>query len=213
MKIAFSDWNLKMDKGVHKLLGFVVVNLKSQKDSELMLKVAGFDVEAFELIYDRYSPLIYSFIKKIVNEQELAENILVDTFKILWNRIDDFDFRNNNVYTWLVTLARNKSVDTLKRKKVNCDLPPYTDEYEKQYIIPNLSQEINALDLNEVLKMKNDVEEGFDKLTEAQRFVLKLVYFEGMNETEIAEQLHIPAPTVRSKLQVAMGNLYDHLKK
>ena len=193
--------------------GSVVVKLNSPKDSELMLRIAGNDTEAFEQIYDRYSPLIYSFIKKIVNEQELAENILVDVFKILWNRIDDFDFRINNVYTWLVTLARNKSMDVLKRKKVNCDLPPYTEEYEKQNIIPNLSPEIKSLDLEEVIRMKNAVEEGFDKLTEAQRFVLNLVYFEGMKETEIAEQLHIPAPTVRSKLQVAMGNLYDNLKK
>lgn len=201
-----------MDSGAHNLKGFVVVNLKSQKDGELMLKIAGSDAEAFELIYDRYSPLLYSFIKKIVNEQELAENILVDVFKILWSRIDDFDFKANNVYTWMVTLARNKSMDTLKRKKVNCDLPPYTDEYERLNIIPNLSKEIKALDVDEVYKMKNVIEEGFDKLTEAQKFVLNLIYFEGMNETEIAEQLHIPAPTVRTKLQVAMGNIFDHLK-
>ena len=79
-------------------------------------------------------------------------------------------------------------------------------------IIPNLSKEIKALDVDEVYKMKNVIEEGFDKLTEAQKFVLNLIYFEGMNETEIAEQLHIPAPTVRTKLQVAMGNIFDHLK-
>ncbi len=202
-----------MNIGAYKSGGFWLVTLQSQKDSELMSKIADNDVSAFELIYDRYSPLIYSFIKKIVREQELAENILVDVFKILWNRIDDFDFRTNNVYTWLVTLARNKTMDTLKRKKVNCDLPSYTDEYEKINIIPNLSQEIQPLDIDEVFKMKNTIEEGFDKLTEAQRFVLNLIYFEGMNETEIAEQLHIPAPTVRTKLQVAMGSLFDHLKQ
>ncbi len=190
-----------------------MVELNSQKDSELLLQVASYDVQALELLYDRYSPTLYSFIKKLVSEQELAENILVDVFKIVWNRIDDFDFRTNNVYTWLITLSRNKSMDVLKRKKVNCDLPPYNDEYERLNILPNLSQEINALDLEEVLKLKNQVQEGFDKLTQAQRFVLNLVYFEGMSETEIADQLHIPAPTVRSKLQVAMGNLHEKLMK
>lgn len=190
-----------------------MVKLNSQKDSELLLKIAGYDMQALESLYDRYSPLLYSFIKKMVNEQELAENILTDVFKILWNRIDDFDFRTNNVFTWLVTLAKNKSMDALKRKKINCDLPPYTDEYERLNILPNLSQEIKALDLQEVMSLKNNIEAGFDSLTDAQRFVLNLVYFEGMNETEIAEQLHIPAPTVRSKLQVAMGSLFENLMK
>jgi DNA-directed RNA polymerase specialized sigma24 family protein len=92
-------------------------------------------------------------------------------------------------------------------------LPPYTDEYERLNILPNLSQEIKALDLQEVMSLKNNIEAGFDSLTDAQRFVLNLVYFEGMNETEIAEQLHIPAPTVRSKLQVAMGSLFENLMK
>jgi RNA polymerase sigma-70 factor, ECF subfamily len=190
-----------------------LVKINNSKDSELLLKVAGYDMEALESLYDRYSPALYSFIKKMVSEKELAESILVDVFKILWSRIDDFDFRTNNVFTWMFTLARNKSLDTLKRKKVNCDLPPYNDEYEKLHIVPDLSQEIEALEMFEVMKLKNDIKEGFDKLTEAQRFVLNLVYFEGMSETEIAEQLHIPAPTVRSKLQVAMNNLYEKLIK
>jgi RNA polymerase sigma-70 factor, ECF subfamily len=190
-----------------------LVKVNNNKDSELLLKVAGYDIEALESLYDRYSPVIYSFIKKMVSEKELAENILADVFKILWNRIDDFDFRVNNVFTWMVTLARNKSIDVLKRNKVNCNLPPYDDEYERLNIVPDLSLEIEALELFEVMKLKNNIEEGFDKLTDAQRFVLNLVYFEGMSETEIAEQLHIPAPTVRSKLQVAMNSLYEKLIK
>ena len=84
-------------------------------DSELMLKVAGYDSKALEHLYDRYSPILYTLIKKIVDDKEVAEEVLSDVFVIIWKKIDQFDFKTNNVYTWLITIARNKAIDTLKR--------------------------------------------------------------------------------------------------
>ena len=81
----------------------------NQTDAEIMLKVAGYDSKALEQLYDRYSPILYTLIKKIVDDNENAEEILSDVFVIVWRQIDQFDFKTNNVYTWLVTLTRNKA--------------------------------------------------------------------------------------------------------
>ena len=86
-------------------------------DGELMMQVAEFDSSALEKLYDRYSTTLFTLINKIVSDKQLAEEILSDVFVIIWNRIDHFDFKANNVYTWLITLAKNKAVDSLKRKK------------------------------------------------------------------------------------------------
>jgi len=188
-----------------------MVKTNSKKDKELMLKIAGYDKSALEQLYDRYAPLLFSFINVIAHNKELAENILIDVFLILWKRIDDFDFRTNNIYTWLVTLSRNKTVDVLKRLKGNTDLPEYDDNYEKMYILPKLSHEIASLDFDIAFKLKEKIQEEFKKLTDAQRYVLNLIYFEGLSETEVASRLNIPAPTVRTKLQVAMGNLFEKI--
>ena len=171
-----------------------------------MLKVAGYDSKALELLYDRYAPILYSLIKKIVTDKESAEEILSDVFVIVWRQIDQFDFMTNNIYTWLVTLSRNKAIDFLNRR-LGKSLPEYTDDYEKEFILPKLSPEIHPIELEEVLNNTNRMEKALNSLTDAQRYVLELSYYGGMDQEEIAAKLKIPTVTVKSKLQVAIGNL------
>jgi RNA polymerase sigma-70 factor (ECF subfamily) len=184
----------------------------SLTDAEIMLKIAGYDSKSLEQLYDRYAPIMYTLIKKIVTDKETAEEILSDVFVMIWRHIDLFDFKTNNVYTWVIMLARNKAIDVLNRRggKVTEE---YTDEYEKEKIIPKLSPEIEPAELNEVLEQKEKVEGALGSLTDAQRYVMELSYFGGMNEAEIAGKLKIPAMTVKSKLQVAIGNLMKKLSE
>ncbi|HLG31890.1 MAG TPA: sigma-70 family RNA polymerase sigma factor [Ignavibacteriaceae bacterium] len=178
-----------------------------------MLKVSGSDAEAFEQLYDRYSSVLFSLIIKIVGDKNAAEKILEDVFLILWKRIDSFDFRTATVYTWLVTLARNKAVDELKRKLGNYELPAYDDNYEKNNILPRLSLEIRTLELNYILRIREKILEAVSSLTDAQKYVLMFMYFGGINEAEIAGELNIPAPTVRVKLQAAMTNFLEKVEQ
>ena len=175
-------------------------------DAEIMLKVAGYDSKALEQLYDRYSPILYTLINKIVNDNDTAEEILSDVFVIVWRQIDQFDFKTNNVYTWLVTLARNKAVDVLNRNAGKM-LADYDDDYEKEHILPKLSPEIQALELEDVMDRKNNLNKALSSLTDAQKYVLDLSYFGGMDLAEIAAKMNIPTVTVKSKLQVAFGNL------
>jgi RNA polymerase sigma-70 factor (ECF subfamily) len=181
-------------------------------DAEIMLKVAGYDSKALEQLYDRYSPILYTLIKKIVTDKETAEEILSDVFVIVWRQIDQFDFKTNNVYTWLILLARNKAIDVLNRKAGKI-MPDYNDEYEKEHILPRLSPEIQALELKDVMSIKEMLNKSLNSLTDAQKYVLELSYYEGMDLSEIASKMNIPAVTVKSKLQVAFGNLMQKVSE
>lgn len=181
-------------------------------DAEIMLKIAGYDSKSLEQLYDRYAPILYTLIKKIVTDKETAEGILSDVFVMIWRHIDLFDFKTNNVYTWMIMLARNKAIDELNRK-VGKVTEEYSIEYEKEKIIPKLSPEIEPVELDKVLEKKERVEGALGSLTDAQRYVMELSYFGGMNEAEIAGKLNIPAMTVKSKLQVAIGNLMKKLSE
>lgn len=186
--------------------------VKALTDAEIMLKIAGYDSKALEQLYDRYTPLLYTLIKKIIPEKETAEEILSEVFVIIWRQIDQFDFRSSNVYTWMVTLARNKAID-VKNRTIGKVTEEYTDDYEKEKILPKLSPEIESVELEEVLGMKEKIEGAMKSLTDAQRYVIELSYFEGLDESGIAEKLKIPSSTVKSKLQVAIGNLMKKISK
>lgn len=185
---------------------------KSLTDSEIMQKIAGYDSKALEQLYDRYTPLLYTLIKKIIPDKETAEEVLSDVFVIIWRRIDEIDFKNSNVFTWMITLARNKAIDVKNRNEGKI-AEAYTDDYEKEKILPKLSPEIESVELEEVLGMKEKIENAIKSLTEAQRYVMELSYYEGLDESGIAEKLKIPSSTVKSKLQVAIGNLMKKISK
>lgn len=186
--------------------------VKSLTDSEIMQKIAGYDSKALEQLYDRYTPLLYTLIKKIIPDKETAEEVLSEVFVIIWRRIDEIDFKNSSVFTWMITLARNKAIDIKNRNKGKIT-EAYSDDYEKVKILPKLSPEIESVELEEVLGMKEKIESAIKSLTDAQRYVMELSYYEGLDESGIAEKLKIPSSTVKSKLQVAIGNLMKKISK
>lgn len=187
-------------------------DVNSLTDSEIMLKIAEYDSKALEQIYDRYTPLLYTLIKRIIPDKETAEEVLSEIFVIIWRQIDQIDFKSINVYTWMVTLARNKAID-VKYRATGKVIEEYSEEYEKEKILPKLSPEIESVELETVLGMKGKIEGAMKSLTDAQRYVIELSYFEGLDEGGIAEKLKIPASTVKSKLQVAIGNLMKKISK
>jgi RNA polymerase sigma-70 factor (ECF subfamily) len=189
-----------------------VADSNSLTDAEIMLKVAGYDSKALEQLYDRYAPILYTLIKKIITDKDTAEEILSEVFVIVWRQIDQFDFKSNNVYTWLITLTRNKAIDALNRNSGKL-MPEYNDDYEREIIIPKLSPEIQALELSDVLSKKEKIEKALGSLTDAQKYVLELSYYGGMDQGEIAAKLNIPAVTVKSKLQFAFGNLMQKVSE
>ena len=176
-------------------------------DGELMMQVAEFDSSALEKLYDRYSTTLFTLINKIVSDKQLAEEILSDVFVIIWNRIDHFDFKANNVYTWLVTLAKNKAVDSLKRKKETASLTVYSSEYEIENILPKLSANIKPLNLDYAKSKRELLSSLLETLTDSQRQILNYSLYAGMDSEETAENLNLPESMVRSKINVALSAL------
>jgi len=186
---------------------------QSYTDMELLQRVANYDSKALEALYNRYSPIIFTLVKKIVSDPALAEEVLMDIFVIIWRKVNYFDFQSGSPYTWLITLARNKALDTVKRRANPAAFEEYSDSYEDFFIVPQLSQSIDVLDLQTAIGVRGKVEKALNQLTDAQQYVIYLGYYEGLNEAEIAEKLKIPVQTVKSKLKIAMANLRDNLIK
>jgi len=182
-------------------------------DIELMQRVVAYDSKALEALYNRYSPILYTLIKKIVTDQNAAEEVLSDVFVIIWRKANLFDFSTGNVYTWVITLTRNKAVDFFKRYQNSSEVKPYDEAYENKFILPKLSHTIDQLDIKTALHIKENVESALNRLTDAQQYVIYLGYYEGLTQKEIAERLNIPLPTVKSKIKIALSNLKENLVK
>ncbi len=183
-------------------------NYTDLTDIEIFEKIVKYDSKALEELYIRYSPILFSLIKKIVTDVKVAENILLDVFTIVWKKIDLFNFKAGNVYAWIIMLARNKAVEYTRNDN---KLAKENDGYEDFYIIPFLDERIDSLSLNSAMKAKPEISEALGNLTEAQKYVLLLSFYEGLTLDQIADKLNIPVSTVRSKIVIALKKLRENL--
>jgi len=185
-----------------------LTNYKDLTDIEIFRNIVKYDSKALEELYLRYSPILFSLIKKIVADNTVAEKILLDVFIVVWRKIDLFNFKSGNVYVWLIFLARNKAVNYVRNKGTETE---NDDKHEDFYVIPLLEDSIDSLSLQAALNAKPEISEALDNLTEAQKYVILLSFYEGLTLDEIADKLNIPVPTVRTQITVALDKLKENL--
>lgn len=181
-------------------------------DIELIQRINNRDSKSLEALYDRYAPVLYTLVNKIVGDSQKTEEVLADIFVIIWQKSCKFDTSSNNLYGWLINLTRNKALD-FKRREDLIISSEYNDEYEDNFILPSLSPSIPVNDLNSSINNREKIFSAFNGLTEAQQYVLSLAYFNGLTETEIASKLNIPVLTVKSKIRVALNSLNEIINK
>ncbi|MCL6494635.1 MAG: TonB family protein [Ignavibacterium sp.] len=189
-----------------------MVETKNQiTDGELVLKIAGFNAQAFEQLYSRYSSFLYSLIKKIIGDPKLSERVLLNVFAIFWKRIEFYDATTNNVYTHLTLLTRNRAIDVLKRMDEHKLSPAYDDLYEFEKIIPKLSPVMKPISLELAMAFAERIRFYKTQLTEVQNLILNMIFFEGLTDDEIAKKLNVPEATIKQKVQTALGTLMQNL--
>ena len=119
-----------------------------------MQKIFESDAHAIEALYDKYVPLLYTFIKKIVKDKNKAGEALENVFLTICKKINYFDFETKNSYTWIITLAKNKAVyDLRKGESVGVNEENLTGS-ENDFIVPRLSHLSEPLDLEKALENK-----------------------------------------------------------
>lgn len=180
-------------------------------DHELLLRIAKRDLDAFRDLFRRYSKLLYALVTKIIEDEAVADTTFEEIFLIIWNKAHRYDVNSQNAYCWIITLARNKAIDTKRRQWNPGQMDEYTDDYENYIIIPHLSKQIDPLDLEMAMNISGSIEKALMNLTEAQQHVIYLGMYYGFTQSEISKNLNIPIQTVNSKIRIALSSLRDNL--
>jgi RNA polymerase sigma factor (sigma-70 family) len=148
-------------------------------------------------LYDAYSKALFGVIVRIVQNRELAEEVLQDTFTKAWRNIDSYDTKKGRLYTWLVNIARNSAIDATRAKHFK--YPQIPIEYavhainERHYKTTN-TDTIGIQELTKILPLH-------------YKILIDLIYFQGFTQLETAEYLAIPLGTVKTHLRAAMIQL------
>ncbi len=176
----------------------------TERDEELMERVAGGDTRAFEAIYDRYSRRAYSLARRITGEAAGAEEATQDAFLALWRGASRFDPERASLATWLLALARYRSIDLLRR-----GMPRALD----RVLTEGAAESIEAPERTEdqvIALQEHDQALGLvAELRPEQREVIDLAYFAGYSQTEIAARVGIPLSTVKGRARLGLLKLRE----
>jgi RNA polymerase sigma-70 factor (ECF subfamily) len=168
-------------------------------EEELIQLLKTGDESAFSYLYDHYSGALFGVIFKIIGDQPLAEDILQEAFVKIWNNFSSYDSSKGRLFTWMLNITRNLTIDTLRSKS-----------YKKQSKIQGSENAVNYAGSNVNENERFDamgIRKQTSLLKEDQKQIIDMAYFDGFTQEEISKKLGIPLGTVKTRMRAAISVL------
>lgn len=177
-------------------------------DRALLARIAARDEASLGALYERYSGLTFSLLLRIVRDREVAEELLQETFYHVWRGAATFDAARGPVSSWLVTIARNRGIDELRRRRREPLWAPRSEQTQRELLLQSDPQADVAV-LGASTTRRAELARVLEHLPEAQRKALELVYFEGLSHAEIAARVGEPLGTVKTRIRLGLRKLRE----
>ncbi|GAA3624521.1 RNA polymerase sigma factor [Flavivirga jejuensis] len=154
------------------------------------------DKQAITLLYENYSDSLFGVIKKIITDDDTAQDVLQESFVKIWRYSKKYDSSKAKLFTWLYRIAYNTAIDKVRSLK-NKSSKEVQMETSSVYKIR--SNELNQ----DVLDIKNHL----NTLDKKYQTVINALFFEGMTQQEASDELDIPLGTIKSRLKIGLREL------
>lgn len=160
--------------------------------------------EAFSYVYDHYANALFGVINRIVQSEEIANDVLQEVFVKIWKNIEFYSADKGSLFTWMLNISRNSAIDEIRSKG-------YKNETQNQ----TLEDYVTTIDSTESVQAKVDhigLKDVINKLKPEHRVLIDKIYFEGYTHEEASEELQIPLGTVKTRIRAAIAQLRQVIK-
>ena len=175
-------------------------NRSTYTEFELVLLLKNNNREAFEYLYDRYSPALFGIILKIVKDEEKAADVMQDSFLKIWKNMGNYNSEKGSLFTWILNVTRNTAIDKL-RVDVKTQMSVSWENVKEIDFTPTViyNPSPSTIDLRAIV----------EKLLPEKKLLIEMVYFQGYTHEEVSERLSIPLGTVKSRIRKSLQELRD----
>jgi len=174
-------------------------------DGERLKGIANGDRQSFRDLYDRYDGLLFTTIEKVLNDREDSQEVLQEVMSSLWRKAHLYQSGRGRPITWLASMARNRAIDRLRSKQRQSRLKnAYIEEMD---VNPRGSTGLSGPEAATRRDTCSAVRSAVMELTDVQREAIEKVYFEGLTQQEIADQLGEPLGTVKARIRRGLAKL------
>jgi RNA polymerase sigma-70 factor (ECF subfamily) len=167
-----------------------------EDDAELLTRVQRGDERAMAVLFDRYSKIVYSVALRVLRDTASAEDVMQEIFMQIWRNPNSFVAAKGSLGGWLAVVARNRSIDTLRRKRPS-------EQVEEM----NLASSTNIADEAERSILMERARAAVLLLPIEQRKTLEMAFFDGLTHSEIAEMTGDPLGTVKTRIRSGLLTL------
>ena len=152
--------------------------------------------KAISLLYEHYGDTLLGVANKVVRDEELAQDVLQESFVKIWKKSDSYDVSKAKLFTWLFRITRNTAIDKLRSVNTKSDKEIQIDV-----------SDVYNLGVNSTRPELMDVSENLDKIEPKYQIVLDALFFQGMTQQEASDELGIPLGTIKSRLKIGLREL------
>jgi RNA polymerase sigma-70 factor, ECF subfamily len=195
-------------------------------DSVLLRQVIAGSQDALARLYDRHARAVYGVARRTSGDDSIASEVVQETFLALWNRAETFDPAKGALSSWLLTIARNRTIDHIRFAKRHdkattfSSFDPADGEDESSADWLTASGELigvagpepgpEAAFANTETRAMLDA--ALATLTPAERRVISLAYDVGLSQSQIAAAEQWPIGTVKTRTRRALRTLREQLE-
>lgn len=172
---------------------------------ELLQRIATGDRAAFSDLYDRLASRVFGLVKRLLRDPAQSEEVTQEIFLEIWQHASRYEAARGSATSWILTMTHRRAVDRIRASQASRDR-------DERIGIRDLEREFDSVAEGVEITIENErVKRAMQRLTELQRQAVTLAYYGGYSHSEVAEMLHIPVGTVKTRLRDGMIRLRDEL--
>ena len=176
-------------------------------DESLIAALAVNELDALDVLYDRYHRVAFSMAYRVLGDRLAAEDVVQDAFLSVWRQARSFRADRGSARTWLMSIVHHRAIDKLRSHANMPNFVPLDAVQQRESDAPGTWAEVWS-------SLSGDaVRSALDQLPAEQKKSIELAFFSGYTHVEIAGLMGVPLGTVKGRMRIGLQKLKSMLDR